>query len=51
MSKADSYASKIVLFVFGVVMFALALTLQRCSKDEIPETLYPDITQTIQIQK
>ena len=51
MSQADTYASKIVLFVFAAVMLALALTLQRCSKDEIPETLYPDVAYTTPIKK
>lgn len=51
MSQADKYASKIVLFVFAVVMLALALTLQRCSKDDLPEVLYPDVTYTTPIQK
>jgi hypothetical protein len=42
----DSYASKIVLFIFGVIFFVSALTIQNCTRHPIPETLVPDITET-----
>lgn len=41
-----SLASKIVLFVFGIIFFALALSIQNCARHPTPETLFPDVTQT-----
>jgi hypothetical protein len=51
MSQADQRANKICLFIFGVAFFALGVLLQQCTKQPIPETLFPNVTNTIQIQK
>lgn len=51
MSQADKKANKIFLFIFAVAFFAVGVLLQQCARDPVPETLFPDITNTIQIQK
>lgn len=39
-------ASHIAIFILGVACFLGSLCIQKCSRDPIPETLFPDVTET-----